>query len=487
MSVLGVLGAALLMCCSGVALAQREGGMKGKKVGGGSGGGAAAEDVRSLFKVEVPEHEVDVILGRPTDQSVTVSVCAYRDLEGMIEHGSDETSQASRTEIFKLRAREPLHVELKGLSGRRQWYRLGVRVGGESWRFGQRQGFRLQARLGDSFRFAMQADSHLDYNTDPELYLKCLENVGADRPDFMIDLGDTFMTDKHRGRETAEAQYYAQRYYFGKIGTFTPWFLVLGNHDGESRRLMDGTDPLALWALKLRKRLYPNPQPGTFYTGNLDSPSGLGLMEDYYAWDWGDALFVVLDPFWYSPRQRGNEDNWVRTLGHTQYEWLKRTLESSRAKFRFVFLHHLVGGIGREARGGREAAHLYEWGGRDEQGRENFSTYRKDWPMPIHSLLVQNKVNVVFHGHDHLYVKEELDGVVYQSVPQPGHPRYDQTRSAEEYGYRSGTILGSSGHLRVSVDTKATTVEYVRAVLEKDEGDTRKNGEVSHRYLLVPR
>ena len=107
--------------------------------------------------------------------------------------------------------------------------------------------------------------------------------------------------------------------------------------------------------------------------------------------------------------------------------------------------------------------------------------------MPIHELLARNHVNAVFHGHDHLYVKESLDGVVYQAVPQPGHPRYDQVRSAEEYGYRSGTILGSSGHLRVSVNSGGATVEYVRAVLEKDEGPNRKNGAVSDRYTLMPR
>ena len=42
------------------------------------------------------------------------------------------------------------------------------------------------------------------------------------------------------------------------------------------------------------------------------------------------------------------------------------------------------------------------------------------------AVLVQN---IVFHGHDHLFVKEELDGIIYQDVPQPGHPS-GGTRSA---------------------------------------------------------
>jgi hypothetical protein len=69
---------------------------------------------------------------------------------------------------------------------------------------------------------------------------------------------------------------------------------------------------------------------------------------------------------------------------------------------------------------------------------------------------------VVFHGHDHLYVHGERDGVVYQEVPQPGHPR-PSTRSAEEYGYRSGRILPGSGVLRVGVSPDTVTVQYVKA------------------------
>jgi hypothetical protein len=28
--------------------------------------------------------------------------------------------------------------------------------------------------------------------------------------------------------------------------------------------------------------------------------NGDHLPEDYYAWEWGDALFVAIDPFWYT-------------------------------------------------------------------------------------------------------------------------------------------------------------------------------------------
>jgi hypothetical protein len=107
--------------------------------------------------------------------------------------------------------------------------------------------------------------------------------------------------------------------------------------------------------------------------------------------------------------------------------------------------------------------------------------------MPIHQLLVQNKVNAVFHGHDHLFVKQDLDGIVYQEVPQPSTARYDVTSNAKEYGYVSGDVLGGPGHLRVTVSPSNVKVEYVRAYLPKDENAQRGNGQVDYTYLISAR
>ena len=68
---------------------------------------------------------------------------------------------------------------------------------------------------GSSFTFTVTADSHLDEHTDPSLYQRTLANALADAPDFHIDLGDTFMSEKHENRAAASQQYIAQRYYFG--------------------------------------------------------------------------------------------------------------------------------------------------------------------------------------------------------------------------------------------------------------------------------
>jgi len=451
-----------------------------------------SDDVRFLFKTEVPAHPLDVVLGRPTADAVTLSVRAAFEGEGMVVYGAAEgaVKKQRETPLFALSAGVPREVVLSGLpADARCTYELRTRVGGGKgggWKAEPVRSFHTQRAPGASFAFTLQADPHLDYNTDPVLYLRCLGNALADEPDFHIDLGDTFMTDKHRGRETAAAQYVAQRYYFGHIAHSAPLFLVLGNHDGEAGRWLDGTtDNLAVWANAQRKRNFPNPVPDAFYTGNTTPDPQAGLLQNYYAWVWGDAEFVVLDPFWYTKRGRGGaNDEWAWTLGREQYDWLGKTLAESRAKFRFVFLHHLVGGRGRDSRGGVEAAPLYEWGGHDPDGTDRFGEKRPGWGLPIHDLLVKHRVSVVFHGHDHLFVKQELGGVVYQEVPQPGHPRYDNTRSAEEYGYLSGVLQGSAGHLRVRVSPGSAVVDYVRAYLPGDEGGSRRNGGVSFSYEL---
>jgi hypothetical protein len=153
---------------------------------------------------------------------------------------------------------------------------------------------------------------------------------------------------------------------------------------------------------------------------------------------------------------------------------LKRTLESSRAKFKFVFIHHLVGGGDDQCRGGSEAAPFFEWGGRNRDGSDGFASNRPGWAAPIHQLLVKNRVSAVFHGHDHLYAKQELDGIVYQECPQPSDPR-GSTRSAAEYGYTNGVILPSSGHIRVAVSATQAKAEYIHT-----------DGTIAHSYVIAP-
>ncbi len=433
---------------------------------------SAAQPVQTSTCNNVPAHPFDLILGRPTAGSVTVRVLCYADATGFITYGTQAGTPTAKTPVRLFKKDEPADIVLSSLQPDTRYFyqfRTTGTAGGEF-------AFHTARPPGGAFTFAVLADSHLDSNTDPVLYQRTLANALADKPDFAVDLGDTFMTEKHETRENAAKQYLAQRFYFSQLCASAPLFLVLGNHDGESPRGRGSdADGLAVWSNAMRERYFPNPVPGGFYTGDTLKQPEAGLLQDYYAWIWGDALFIVLDPFWFTQKSRGQNDNWKRTLGPDQYQWLKRTLESSRAKFKFVFIHHLVGGADEQSRGGAAAAPFYEWGGKNPDGGDGFKQNRPGWPAPIHQLLVQNHVSAVFHGHDHFYAKQDLDGIVYQEVPQPGTPSSNNRapRAAAEYGYRNGVILGGSGHLRVKVSAGQTTVEYIRT-----------DGSVAHSYSI---
>jgi 3',5'-cyclic AMP phosphodiesterase CpdA len=477
------IAAALAVAASGA-----EPPREGKKGGRGEGRRMEVRMPVPLFRTEVPAHPFDLILGRPTDRAITLSVLTYDDLEGFVAWGPEPSAPTGRSATTIFRKGEPVELVLGPLQpGTRYHYRFHSRTPGAAG-FGATEEYSFTtARLpGSRFTFTVQADPHLDFGIEPAIYVKSLRHAVAAGTDFHVDLGDTFMTDKYPHYTDALPQYLAQRYYFGLVGTRAPVFLAIGNHDGEQPARGGAKEgSMSVWSARMRTKYFPNPVPDEFYRGNVTPDPVVGPLENYYAWEWGDALFVVLDPFWYSTRG-GRGDNWSRSLGRTQYDWLARTLERSRAKYKFVFLHHLVGGETPEGRGGAEAAAFFEWGGHDLDGRDTFAQHRPGWPTPIHSLLVQHHVSAVFHGHDHLYVQQERDGIIYQLVPQPGHGRFDNTRSAAEYGYKSGVIQGASGILRVHVSPERTQVEYVRAYPDSAEDATRRSGLVSHSYVIAP-
>ena len=453
---------------------------------GRGGRGSATTEV---FHTEVPAHPFDVILGRPTRNSVTASVLAYADTEVYLEYGPKKGAYAARTKPVRLEKGKPAEIVLDALQPDMQYYyRLRHRGAGGDWQAADESWFHTQRAPGSAFKFTVQADSHLDGGVTPELYARTLLNALAGKPDFHIDLGDTFFPDKRQPNFKASApQYLAQRYYFGLLCHSAPLFFVVGNHDREGGSRYDGSgENMAAWSLGMRRRYLPNPHPDGFYTGNGTRDPVLGLLENYYAWEWGNALFVVLDPYWPTRGRRGaRDDNWNWTLGEEQYRWLKKTLEQSQARFRFVFIHHPIGAKGQPIRGGIEAARYCEWGGKNEDGSDGFQQHRPGWEMPIHQLLVKNRVSILFHGHDHFFAKEELDGVIYQLVPQPGNAaRGGPPRNAEEYGYVHGEVLGGSGHLRVTVSGSEARVDYVLSVLSKDETGSRKNGSTAHSYAI---
>lgn len=421
-----------------------------------------------VFYTDVPASPYSLILGRPTPRAVTLRVLASSDMDGFVRYWNEAGLRSNVTSTVRFKSGEPADVVIGSLDGNSRYRYQFCHRSGASGDFtsGAEYSFHTPRAAGSAFTFTITADSHLDENTSPAIYRQTLLNALSDKPDFHIDLGDTFMTDKRRGRPgDAFPQYLAQRYYFGQLCHTVPLFLVLGNHDGEFGSMIEEST-------RMRKTFFPNPGPDTFYTGSSN--------ENYYAWEWGDALFVIVDPYRYSRGNKGGSDPWAMTLGKPQYDWLAATLRRSRARFKFIFIHQLVGGFDKAGRGGVEAASLYEWGGHEKSGKDTFAANRPGWEKPIHALLVETGVSAVFHGHDHFYAHQELGGIAYQLVPQPGHPGEGSVGQAANYGYRGGDSRPGTGYLRVSVSSSGTAVEFVRTTAA---GDDRASS-VACRYTI---
>jgi 3',5'-cyclic AMP phosphodiesterase CpdA len=471
-------------------------------------------------------------LGRVTDRSVVLNLYSLVPVDAFVEFGSSPGNYTKRTGDHL--NRKACEITLDGLEpNHRYYYRLVYRSAGQGEYLKGREGsFHTQRPAGERFTFAVQADEHLfnwhrrakegaemraAYETNRALYGITLKNIENSKPDFLFSMGDFAITEHYTGRhaltlQDATERYLLQRKYLDSLGRSIPFFLVIGNHEGENGWYYTSEKEelrrLAAMSMEARKRIIPNPCPDAFYRGNRNEVPGSGLREDYYAFTWGDALFVVLNPFSYTKknaRSAGEHQltrrkvltqysGWDWTLGKAQYDWLHETLHASDAKWKFVFIHHLTSTITMQqsgdshlyGRGGIEVAKhkvdgqpSFEWGGENRKGKYVFPMKRLGWKHgAIHDMLVAEGVNMVFHGHDHFFAKQDLDGIVYQTCPQPVNAK---SFCYKDIGhYKHGVLLPNSGHLQVNVGPENVQVDYVRSFLPEDG----RNGEMAYRYTI---
>lgn len=456
----------LLVCCS---LADQTE-AKGKKNKQGGGKSRVYPAPKAAWEV------ADIILGAPTDHQITMSIVPKGELEGFVEYGDQQTA----VQTF------PAQVTLTNLSANTEYtYRLQYRKPGtKDFQSGPEYRFHTARAPGSPFVFEIQGDSHPERSPKqnvPELYEQTLLAAAGDRPDFYICMGDDFSADKLQevNAQNVRKAYLQQLPYLGLVAHSSALFLVNGNHEQASRVNLDGTsNNVAVWAQNARNSLFPQPAPDGFYSGDQEEVPHIGLFRDYYAWTWGDALFVVIDPYWHSEVAVDNKfgggdkrrDLWQIGLGDEQYRWFKQTLEQSNAKFKFVFAHH-VNGTGR---GGVKVAKSYEWG--DVEG---VKIHRPGWELPIHQLMAKNGVTIFFQGHDHIFAREELDGVIYQTLPDPAN-RNPEPKNAPSYS--GADVFPNSGRVRVSVDPQKVRVEYIASRLPADATPDHPAGEIVFSY-----
>ncbi len=408
--------------------------------------GARDEETGETALLVVPP-----IVGRPTDDSVTLNVVAGRvpvtvDLR-LEPPGEIVVEEALKSEEARDLQIDSLHADTE--------YRYRLIARGDGREEVAEGRFVTRREPGSPFTFALLSDIHLPTPapewTDPDIaglfyseiveflqarleigetIQRAMDSIREKRVDFIICLGD--MVHYWRGfngsfptARVADFAYLDLRAHLGQTTAETAFFATIGNWDSES-----GWHPERLQHLarEARMKYLPNPQATTY-------PQGGGSHEDYYAWTWGDALFVVLNVATYtltahtlSEEDDGTAEDW--TLGTEQLAWLQTTLENSRERFKLLFIHHPVGG-----RGGDERHSAYgRGGGRAAEVGEQ---------AQVHALMREHGVQAFFYGHDHVFTNMVVDGIHYTLPGSAGAP---WKFPIEETGYddfdeRSGFAL----------------------------------------------
>ncbi|NLF52436.1 MAG: hypothetical protein GX577_15015, partial [Leptolinea sp.] len=421
---------------------------------------------------------------RPTDTSISIKIVPDSDIQYYYEYGTSPGSYtAGQTATISAEGGEPSTATMTGLSpNTHYYYRMQYNYNSTGWVVRPEHSFWTQRNNGATFDFTITSDSHVGIMLgSASTWTQTMTNVAADQPDFHIDLGDTFAMDSVTSLSVADANYLEQRDYFDLVGHSAGIYLAMGNHEQTEGWHLDDSSNIntspPVMSTNMMKKYYLNPAPNSFYSGNTVTYSyidGDGLLEDYFAWEWGDALFVFIDPFWnttskpYAGNTGGGEpetgtgDRWDWTLGQDQYDWLKQTLENSHASYKFIFAHHMVGGSDDYVRGGANPAHLVEWGGYNEAGTTyEWESRRSGWGSEtIHDILVANQVSAFIHGHDHQYAYEARDGVVYLSMPAAGFSGSGFNIYSTGSGYTI-QALPSPGHVRVHVTPSVATFDYI--------------------------
>ena len=540
----------------------------------------------------------NVVLGRPTDSSITMSILGVTGDWGgsaYVQYGTtpggiytnQTTTVSSSTTAYPVGSTQPvIEVNLSGLAANtKYYYRVNYKTATGSFIAGNEYSFTTQRAQGSTFSFGVQGDSHPERYNDKmfhaELYKLTMAEIAKRQPDLYFMLGDDFSSEKMvelfklanypgitafpfaqygpGGSLSSYAQYQAlsspfvqlttgegntaakgygayleqRRDYLGLMAHSTSLFTVSGNHEQAMYVNLGGIfNNNAVFSASARNKFYPGPAPVSvtsftgmgagFYSGDTESfatgnaalrgypgVDGDGLLRDYYAFEWGDALFITIDPYWHatSPVDTSlysdSENTWAKSMGDAQYFWLKDMLERNasagvnRKKYVFLFSHHING----SGRGGANNTMVGEWGGNGNPdavgtGDGEFATNRQcagqpgclvstNWPKPVHQLLVDTKdptgATIFFQAHDHTFARETVDGVVYQSVANPADNSYWSYNCSAyapssielfpaefrglglgQYNANDSVVMPGAGYIHVTVSPQLVKLQYIR-------------------------
>lgn len=230
-----------------------------------------------------------------------------------------------------------------------------------------------------------------------------------------------------------------------------------------------------------------------YATTSLFDPYGLNRspLENYYAWTWGDALFVVLDPHRYTepgdPLNTGGDSSRtgpVWTLGSTQKIWLRGVLSSSNQKRKFVFSHTLLGGesintvcsqsllTGYYARG--SGININRTTTINGTYTSYEGTVESSEEQELHEMFKKFGITGFLKGHDHRFAHVINEDVNYITVGCAGSEfQWDTDRIRESYGYTEEGSSQTGNRLSLGVISVSNNYSYCIFSITQDEATYR--------------
>ena len=235
-------------------------------------------------------------------------------------------------------------------------------------------------KLPPQFSFVVLGDNR----SGDDVYRHLIGMAMEHRPDFIMNTGDMIATpgDKEAWAKFSE---------MSKPVT-VPYFLTVGNHDVHSKVL--GSEAI--------------------YKEQVNLPGN----KLYYSFVAGNSLFIVLDTC------IGGQE---KKITGEQYTWLEDVLSNSNQKHKFVFLHHPLYSVPRK---GKHAGN-------------SLDRYPKERDR-LEALLMKNRVDFVFAGHEHLYLRQIVDGINHVISGGGGAPLYADEKDGGFHHFILVTIDGDN-------------------------------------------
>jgi predicted phosphodiesterase len=415
------------------------------------------------------------LLSRPTETSIRITALSREPLAKVVLElrRNDKGNWERQPAPLQLSAHDVLDWTVNSLSpATRYQYRVLLNASADAGAGADKSlrplatgSFRTQRNRPASYTAVLLTDAHTGSfaeGSGPVRTLdKVVQNASRAQPEFVLDLGDNVAWPGSReyaqkSPDEAVEAYARYRRQLGPLLINSPYFAAIGNWSGESGKFPEKS--IATMAA-VRQAFLPGPN-------HLTYPQGGSEREDYYAFSWGDVLYVVLNIQTYSKPSQPDElpslimdvnqsTEW--TLGEKQMAWFAKTLRKAKERFRFVCMHHPAGG-----NAGNPANTIY--------GRGGARAWNTGEQARIHALMKKHRVQIFFYGHDHVFVDDVVDGIHYALPGSCGAP-WKFTK--EETGYER--FWPDSGHAQLEVTPEKATVSFINV-----------EGKVLHTFSVLP-